>query len=178
MLDSAPLSFPMKHSPSVQSLRDLISKADLSSGNKDLDSTHGTATTSLSVPQTPSESVASEAEDEKKQSSTLRKTERPQQTSPPSAWDSMTSNFATSYNTILQYSADVGGAIEAVASIPGNIAETIGLPFTGSLRRKEAKVDPTWRSNRHFSFGYEISGKTKLGCTVYFAEAFDNLRQR
>lgn len=94
-------------------------------------------------------------------------------------WGSVTSSFASSFNQLMKLGTDVSeslgslrskGADRSLASLIGPLAMKSGLDHSLS----SSTQDPL----PHLQFNYSLGEKLRLGCTVYYASAFDSLRRR
>ncbi|EIW72592.1 hypothetical protein TREMEDRAFT_58763 [Tremella mesenterica DSM 1558] len=94
-------------------------------------------------------------------------------------WSSVTSSFSNSFNQLLKLGT---GAAESIGSLK--------VPMRGADRSLSSLIGPlSMMSNMdnslnhfddrpHIQFTYTLGDKLKLGCTVYYATAFDSLRRR
>ncbi|WWC86358.1 uncharacterized protein L201_001232 [Kwoniella dendrophila CBS 6074] len=92
-------------------------------------------------------------------------------------WGSVTSSFSNSFNQLLKLGSDVGESIGSirVKGTDRSLSSLIGpLGVKPNLDNSLQAID----ERPHIQFNYTLGDKLKLGCTVYYATAFDSLRRR
>jgi 1-phosphatidylinositol-3-phosphate 5-kinase len=94
---------------------------------------------------------------------------------------SVTSSFANSFTQLVKLGSDVGDSLTSTLKLRGpdrSLVSLIGpLGIMGSLAPdplSQAAAD----EKPHLQFTFTLEGKVRIGCTVYFASAFDGLRRR
>nr|XP_019049347.1 hypothetical protein I302_03133 [Kwoniella bestiolae CBS 10118]OCF28277.1 hypothetical protein I302_03133 [Kwoniella bestiolae CBS 10118] len=92
-------------------------------------------------------------------------------------WGSMTSTFSNSFNQLLKIGSDVGESIGSirVRGTDRSLSSLIGpLGMMATADNSLSSID----DRPHIQFSYTLGDRLKLGCTVYYATAFDSLRRR
>nr|XP_019014824.1 uncharacterized protein I206_00911 [Kwoniella pini CBS 10737]OCF53605.1 hypothetical protein I206_00911 [Kwoniella pini CBS 10737] len=93
------------------------------------------------------------------------------------SWGSVTSTFSNSFNQLLKIGTDVGGSISQmrIKGTDRSLSSLIGpLGMMANADNSLSSMD----DRPHLQFTYTFGDHLKLGCTVYYAAAFDSLRRR
>ncbi|KAL7424765.1 hypothetical protein Q5752_000449 [Cryptotrichosporon argae] len=96
-------------------------------------------------------------------------------------WSSVTSTFASSFQSLVKTATDVGeslGSLKMRAPGERSLTSLIGpLSITSSM---DTALTSTGALDElpHIHFSYAVADRVRLGCTVYHATAFDSLRRR
>ncbi|WVQ62084.1 uncharacterized protein L199_000219 [Kwoniella botswanensis] len=92
-------------------------------------------------------------------------------------WGSVTSSFSNSFNQLLKLGSDMGESIGSirVKGTDRSLSSLMGpLGMLSTVDNPLSSID----DRPHFQFSYTLGDCLKLGCTVYYATAFDTLRRR
>ncbi|OCF31113.1 hypothetical protein I316_07245 [Kwoniella heveanensis BCC8398] len=92
-------------------------------------------------------------------------------------WGSVTSSFSNSFNQLLKIGSDVGESLGSirVRGTDRSLSSLIGpMSMMASTDNSLTALD----DRPHIQFTYTLGDRLKLGCTVYYATAFDSLRRR
>ncbi|OCF73919.1 hypothetical protein I204_05767 [Kwoniella mangroviensis CBS 8886] len=92
-------------------------------------------------------------------------------------WGSVTSSFSNSFNQLLRLGSDVGESIGSirVKGTDRSLSSLIGpLGMLSTIDNPLSSID----DRPHIQFSYTLGDCLRLGCTVYYATAFDTLRRR
>ncbi|WVQ97361.1 hypothetical protein IAU59_004473 [Kwoniella sp. CBS 9459] len=92
-------------------------------------------------------------------------------------WGSVTSSFSNSFNQLLKLGTDVGESLGSirVKGTDRSLSSLIGpLSMMASTDNSLTSLD----DRPHIQFTYTLGDRLRLGCTVYYATAFDSLRRR
>ena len=90
-------------------------------------------------------------------------------------WASVTSTFTNSFSNLLKIGSEVGSfrsktGDRSLSSLMGPLSMMSAMD--NSLSNSKADDRP------HLQFTYTLADKLTIGCTVYYASAFDSLRRR
>lgn len=91
-----------------------------------------------------------------------------------SSWDSVTSSFANSVNSLWKLGSEMGETISSMRSRPRDRSLQSLMGPLSSMDNSLSTLSP----RPHLHFTYAFAHKLRLSCTVYFATAFDSLRRR
>ncbi|WVF70562.1 hypothetical protein IAT40_005353 [Kwoniella sp. CBS 6097] len=92
-------------------------------------------------------------------------------------WGSVTSSFSNSFNQLLKLGTDVGESLGSirVRGTDRSLSSLMGpLGMMASTDNSLTSLD----DRPHIQFTYTLGDRLKLGCTVYYATAFDSLRRK
>ncbi|WRT64251.1 uncharacterized protein IL334_001182 [Kwoniella shivajii] len=92
-------------------------------------------------------------------------------------WGSVTSSFSNLFNQLLKLGSDVGESIGSirVKGTDRSLSSLMGpLGMMSTVDNALTSTD----DRPHIQFNYTVGDRLKLGCTVYYASAFDKLRRR
>lgn len=106
---------------------------------------------------------------------TTPRTSTPQQEGNKDGWSSVTSTFTNSFNNLMKMGSDVGSY--RVKGTDRSLSSLIG-PLSMLSTMDNALSSTNTDDRPHIQFTYTLPEKLKIGCTIYYATAFDSLRRR
>ncbi|ORY33694.1 hypothetical protein BCR39DRAFT_518613 [Naematelia encephala] len=92
-------------------------------------------------------------------------------------WSSVTSSFSNSFNQLLKIGSDVGESLGSIR-MRGTDRTLSSLIGPLSMMSNMDNSLSTFDDRPHIQFTYTLRDRLKIGCTVYYATAFDSLRRR
>ena len=90
----------------------------------------------------------------------------------------MTSTFNNSFTQLIKLGSDVGESLGSFRMRGSDRSLSALIGPLGMMTSMDNSLSSITDDRPHIQFTYSLGDRIKLGCTVYYAAAFDSLRRR